>query len=160
MRESCSLAAYGGERCCGVCCCLWLARRLPCFCHIWLAILTSPFLAGHSHHISSLSPLLCLQCDVDQFAPFAGMDVCGECQDGYAPVQGSSRCFAGFSGRVLVTEGLAMDGNTVYDPNGVIIKIYGDSSADVIANAVLGGANFTTDVAPGVAAFGGALDGE
>jgi hypothetical protein len=97
---------------------------------------------------------------VDQFAPFAEMDVCGECQDGYAPVQGSSRCFAGFSGRVLVTEGVSMDDSAVYDPNGVIIKIYGDSSADVTANAVLGGAIFLTDTAPGVAAFGGALDGE
>jgi len=88
------------------------------------------------------------------------MDVCGECQDGYAPIQGSPRCFAGFSGRVLVTEGLSTDGNTVYDPNGVIIKIYGDTSDDVKANAVLGGATFSTDQAPGVAAFGGALDGE
>ena len=103
---------------------------------------------------------IALQCDVDQFAPFAQMDVCGECQDGYAPVQGSSRCFAGFSGRVLVTEGLSTDSSTVYDPNGVIIKIYGDVAADVTANAVLGGATFTTDQAPGVAAFGGALDGE
>jgi hypothetical protein len=98
---------------------------------------------------------------VDTFAPFAKMPVCAECQDGYAPIQGSPRCFAGFSGRVLVTEGLDTLNTTVYDPNGVVIKIYGDDSAAVIAEAEIpAGVTFTTNQAPGVAAFGGALDGE
>lgn len=69
------------------------------------------------------------------YAPFIGMDVCAECKDSYAPVEGSTRCFAGFGGRVLVVEGQSMVGNKIFDPSGSVAKVYGDGSADVLAKA-------------------------
>lgn len=107
-----------------------------------------------------------MQCDKDQYAPFDGMNVCAECKDGYAPIQGSVRCFAGFGGRVLVTEGKSVGtANKIYDPNGSVFKIYGDDSSAVTGaeGAIIpAGFTYTTDenTDDGVPAMGGPLDGE
>lgn len=70
-----------------------------------------------------------LQCDVDMHAPLPRMPLCISCQLGYAPVQGSPRCFAGFYGRVLVTEGQGVhtiNGTIpIYVPSDGLERIFG-----------------------------------
>lgn len=102
----------------------------------------------------------CLPCATDMYAPLPGMDVCIECQTGYAPVEGSPRCFAGFGGNVYVTEGLdvrATSGTTkIYDPNGGLASIFDDAIPSPPAGQAIVSTDNTVDKVP---ELGGAAPG-